>query len=63
MGQTGACGRGSKPDCQSQPAIRLMTDGSRAMIEIGTLWLAPCPLTIGNGCSSPTTMSTRFFLP
>ena len=61
--QTGAFGLGSRPDCQPHPPIRFSTDGSWAMIEIGTLWLAPCPLTIGNGCSSPTTTSTRFFLP
>ena len=61
--QTGACGLGRKPDCQSHPLIRFSTDGSWEMTEIGTSWFAPCPLTTGNGCSSPTTTSTRFFLP
>ena len=45
IGQTGACGSGSIPSCQSQPAIRSITFGSWAMTEIGTSWLAPWPVT------------------
>ena len=41
MAQTGACGLGSMPSCQPQPAIRCITFGSWPMTEIGTSWLAP----------------------
>ena len=37
---SGAEGPGSSPFCQRQEAICLNTEGSRAMIEIGTTWLA-----------------------
>ena len=46
MGPSGADGPGSSPSCQCQEAICRNTDGSRAMIEIGTWWLAPAPLTV-----------------
>ena len=49
IGQTGACGFGRRPSCQPHPAIRCSTAGSWAMIEIGTSWLAPCPVTIVRG--------------
>src|SRR5260370_14655733 len=57
---SGAEGPGSSPSCQRQEAICLDTEGSRAMIEIGTTWLAPGRLIGPPGCSSPSRMSTRF---
>src|SRR5580700_11192987 len=59
IGSSGAECPGSSPSCQCQEAICLNTEGSRATIEIGTVWLAP-GLVIGPpGCSSPSRMSTR----
>src|SRR6185437_4887616 len=60
MGSSGAEGPGSSPSCQCQEAICLNTEGSRAMIETTTLWLAPGPVIGAAGCSSPSRMSTRF---
>src|SRR5690348_9905891 len=60
IGSSGAEGPGSSPSCQRQEAICLNTEGSRAMIEIGTSWLAPGPLTMVWGWWSPSRMSTRF---
>src|SRR6516165_2705362 len=60
IGSSGAEGPGSSPSCQPQGAICLNTEGSRAMIEITTLWLAPGPVMGVAGCSSPSRMSTRF---
>ena len=60
MGSSGAIGPGISPSCQCQDAICLNTDGSRAMIEIGTSWVAPAPLTVVWGWWSPNMMSTRF---
>src|SRR5215472_10115841 len=57
---SGASRLGNRPFCQCQEAICLNTEGSCAMIEIGTSWLAPGPLTVIIGCSSPRTISTRF---
>ena len=60
IGSSGALRLGSSPSCQCQEAICLKTEGSRATIEITTSWLAPPPLTVVVGCSSPSMMSTRF---
>src|SRR5690348_12598791 len=60
MGSSGAEGPGSSPSCQRQEAICLNTEGSRAMIEATTSWLAPGPVIGAAGCSSPSRMSTRF---
>src|SRR5204863_6608471 len=59
IGSSGADGPGTSPSCQRQEAICLNTEGSRAMIEITTLWLAPGPVIGAAGCSSPSRMSTR----
>src|SRR5882724_13462150 len=59
IGSSGAEGPGSSPSCQRQGAICLNTEGSRAMIEIGTTWLAPAPLTRVEGWWSPSRTSTR----
>src|SRR6266436_6673818 len=59
IGSSGAEGPGSSPSCQRQEAICLNTEGSWAMIEITTSWLAPGPVTGAAGCSSPSRMSTR----
>src|SRR5215471_14111659 len=56
----GAEGPGSSPSCQRQEAICLNTDGSWAMIETTTSWLAPGGVIGAAGCSSPSRMSTRF---
>src|SRR5882672_9416206 len=60
IGSSGAEGPGSSPSCQRQEAICLNTEGSWAMIEIGTSWLAPGRVIGLAGCSSPSRMSTRF---
>src|SRR5215469_17562368 len=60
IGSSGAEGPGSSPSCQRQEAICRNTEGSWAMIEIGTSWLAPAPVMGAPGCSSPSRMSTRF---
>src|SRR5258707_15797977 len=60
IGSSGAEGPGSSPSCQRQEEICLNTEGARATIEIGTSWLAPAPLTMLQGCSSPSRMSRRF---
>src|SRR5215467_8913800 len=57
---SGAEGPGSSPSCQRQEAICRNTEGSRAMIETTTLWLAPGRVIGAAGCSSPSRMSTRF---
>ena len=62
MGQTGASGRGLRPSCQPQAEMRLITAGSRAMIVMGTSWLAPVPVTTVAGWWSPSTTSTRSLL-
>src|SRR5215475_11214784 len=56
----GAEGPGSSPSCQRQGAICRNTEGSRAMIEATTSWLAPGGVIGLAGCSSPSRMSTRF---
>ena len=45
IGQTGASGLGDMPSCHPHPPIRAITSGSRAMMEIGTSWPAPWPVT------------------
>ena len=60
IGHTGACGLGRMPSTQPHPRIRRSTDGSWAMIEIGTSWLASSPLTVVAGWWSPSTTITRF---
>src|SRR6202042_1250575 len=60
MVSSGALGAGCSPFCQCQEDSCLSTDGVRVMIEIGTLWVAPGPLTEVWGWWSPSTMSTRF---
>ena len=41
MRQTGPCVLGRMPLAQPHGAIRLITDGSWAMIEMGTSWSTP----------------------
>src|SRR5690349_10539967 len=60
IGHTGAFGFGFNPLFQPQPEIRLSTDWSLVITEIGTSWLGCCPLTIVHGWWSPSAITTRF---
>jgi hypothetical protein len=58
MGQVGVCRPGRRPFVQRHDEMLFITSGSFAMMLIGTLWLAPSPLTIDDGWWSPRTINT-----
>src|SRR5262249_18535315 len=58
IGHTGACGLGSRPSCQPQPAIWSSTFGSWATIDTGTSCVASWPLTNVAGWWSPRNSTT-----